>query len=240
VLQRVSLHDDVVLEPAETLEVVGFPDDTLVISALMGLARAADVPPSWRVRLVKRIPVTAGLGGGSSDAATTLLLANAELDHPLPPDQLHRLAREIGADVPFFLRDGTHLGTADGTELRPLDLPLDYAVLLVLPHGEAKRSTAAMYARFDEREGAEGFDERRSRLLSILGAVARQRDLADLPPNDLASSPVATRLLELGAFRADVSGAGPTVYGLFEDENGATRASEQLAEIGQTWVVCPV
>jgi 4-diphosphocytidyl-2-C-methyl-D-erythritol kinase len=194
---------------------------------------------AWRVHLVKRIPVAAGLGGGSSDAATALRLANAKLVAPLPLDALHRLASQIGADVPFFLHDGAQLATGDGTDLRRVALPLDYAVLLVRPHGETKSSTSAIYARFDAARGATGFDERRARFVATLDEVAHAHDLAKLPANDLASSPLASRLRDLGAFRADVSGAGPTVYGLFEDEEGALLAGRLLDDVGQTWVVRP-
>ena len=113
--------------------------------------------PSWRVRIEKRIPVAGGLGGGSSDAAAALALANASLVTPLPDDELHALAALTGADVPFFLCAGPQLGTGDGTELVPLDLPTDYVALLVLPDGAHKESTAAVYRRFDERDGAQRF-----------------------------------------------------------------------------------
>ena len=240
ILQRVSLSDDLVLEPAERPEVVGFPEDTLVAAALRAIASAAGVAAGWRVRLEKHIPVAAGLGGGSSDAATALRLANAELADPLSFDELHDLAAELGADVPFFLRELPQLASGSGTDLRGVALPDDYVVVLLLPHGTAKDSTGAVYARFDERRGAVGFEARRQRLDAALGGVTEPRDLASLPPNDLVSSPLAGRLLELGAFRADVSGAGPALYGLFENEGTAQRAGRQLEAVGRTWVVRPV
>ena len=95
--------------------------------------------------------------------------------------------------------------------------------MLVLPNGAAKPSTAAVYAAFDERNGSDGWDERRVALETALAEVRRPRDLTALPPNDLASSPLAAALLRHGAFRADVSGAGPTVYGLFHHRRQAER-----------------
>jgi 4-diphosphocytidyl-2C-methyl-D-erythritol kinase len=96
-----------------------------------------------------------------------------------------------------------------------------------------------VYAAFDERSGAEGWGERRAALLAALELVKRPRDLAALPANDLASSPVADELLALGAFRADVTGAGPTVYGLFHHEASAKDAKRALRGVGQTWLTAP-
>jgi 4-diphosphocytidyl-2-C-methyl-D-erythritol kinase len=232
VLQRVDLADTISLETAAELRVEGFAEDTLVRGALEAVAAAAGVEPRWRATIEKRIPVAGGLGGGSSDAATALRLANETLAEPLPNHQLHRIARSLGADVPFFLEPGPQLGTGDGATLEPLDLPRDYVVLLLLPHGTVKQSTAAVYARFDADTG---FAERRRRLL---GAVAAH-DLAALPPNDLAASALTSELRGAGAFRADVTGAGPTLYGLFADRQEAAHAQEQLAHLGEIWITEP-
>ena len=91
--------------------------------------------------------------------------------NPLRLDELDQLAATIGADVPFFLRDGPQLGTGDGTTLEPLELPQDFWVVLVLPHGETKASTAAVYRRFDERGGEAGFAERAAALADALAGV---------------------------------------------------------------------
>jgi 4-diphosphocytidyl-2-C-methyl-D-erythritol kinase len=240
VLQRVELHDVVELEPAEELVVEGFSSDTLVRAALAALAGATGTAPGWRVRIDKRIPVAAGLGGGSADAAAALVLANDRLGRPLDPVELHRVAATIGADVPFFLRDGPQLGSGDGSELVPLELPGDYAVLLALPRGAAKESTAAVYRSFDDDRRWEGFHERREALSQGLARMKMPRDLADLPRNDLASSPVAEELERLGAFRADVSGAGPTVYALFEDEDTAEQAAGSIDGRATAWLTRPL
>jgi 4-diphosphocytidyl-2-C-methyl-D-erythritol kinase len=240
VLQALDLHDDVELEPHDTLAVEGFAADTLVRSALAALAGAAGVRPRWRARIAKRIPVAAGLGGGSSDAAVALALANASLPDPLPAEELVELAATLGADTPFFLAGGSQLGTGEGASLEPLELPLGFAVLVVLPHGASKGSTAEVYRAFDARCGAQGFAERRAALLGALAGVGRAADLAALPRNDLARSPLAAELEALGAFRADVSGAGPAVYGLFERAADAERAAAALGRTCETWVTRPV
>jgi 4-diphosphocytidyl-2-C-methyl-D-erythritol kinase len=240
VLQRLDLADGIELEPATALTVEGFDDDTLVRRALEALASAAGVEPRWRVRIDKRIPVAAGIGGGSSDAACALTLANAELPGPVSAPTLHAIAAAIGADVPFFLREGAQLATGDGTDLEAVDLPTDYVVVLAVPESERKESTGAVYRTFDERNGAAGFDERRAALLGALNGVEHARDLAHLPLNDLASSPLAAELDGLGAFRADVTGAGPAVYGLFEHAADAERAVAVMSRAGTTWLAQPV
>jgi 4-diphosphocytidyl-2-C-methyl-D-erythritol kinase len=235
VLQRISLTDEVAVERASDLRVEGFTGDTLVTRALTLLAEAADVEPRWAVRIGKGIPVAAGLGGGSADAAAALRLANETLDAPLSAGALHAVAASVGADVPFFLAQGPQLGEGDGGHLTSLDLPQGYTVVLLLPHGATKSSTAAVYASFDARNGPKGYERRRARLLKALAAG----DLVGLPPNDLGTSPLADELQVHGAFRADLSGAGPAVYGLFGDRADADAAAREFASRGRIWVVTP-
>jgi 4-diphosphocytidyl-2-C-methyl-D-erythritol kinase len=239
VYERIDLADTLRLEPAEELSVEGFPADTLVTHALRALADCAGADPRWRVTLEKRIPVASGLGGGSSDAATALRLANASLGTPLAAEPLRELASVLGADVPFFLTPGSQLGQGDGTRLTPLDLPRDYCVVVLVPRGSTKHSTKSIYDAFDDRKGEVGFAERRAVLLRQLGEVGDSSDLSVWPPNDLTSSPLAAELSRLGAFRADVSGAGPALYGLFERDEDARGAAAELESVGQTWVAFP-
>jgi 4-diphosphocytidyl-2-C-methyl-D-erythritol kinase len=232
VLQRVELADGIELEPADEIRVSGYPDDTLVRRALEELARAEGGRCAWSVHIEKRVPVAAGLGGGSSDAATALALAN----DTLTPDELYEVAARIGSDVPFFLARGPQLATGRGTELDPVELPGDYAIVLLLPFGARKESTASVYARVAPTDG---FAERRRALVAQLAQTESAAQLALLPPNELASSPLAGELERLGAFRADVSGAGPAVYGLFRDLAEAQAAAAALEPRGRTFVTAP-
>jgi 4-diphosphocytidyl-2-C-methyl-D-erythritol kinase len=238
VYERIALEDTLTLEPADGLEIDGLPADTLVTLALLSLAEAAGVEPRWRIHIEKRIPVRAGLGGGSSDAAAALRLANASLAEPLDPSRLHELAAALGADVPLFLTSGPQLGEGDGTELTPLELPRDYAMLVLLPHGATKHSTKVVYDAFDDRSGELGFAERRDALIGRLD-ISSLTDIAAWPRNDLVHSPLAAELERLGAVRADVSGAGPALYGLFESEASARQAATTLADRGDAWVAFP-
>jgi 4-diphosphocytidyl-2-C-methyl-D-erythritol kinase len=239
VLERLSLADRVMVRPAPATRVSGFEEDTLVRAALDAVSASAQGEPRFEARIEKRIPVAAGLGGGSSDAGAALVLANGLLETPLPADALEGIAATLGADVPFFLRDRAQLGTTDGTTLEPIVLPRVYWVVLALPAGVSKTSTAAVYEAFDARGGERGFEARRDALRAALDRVERAADLGRLPPNDLAASPLTERLRSLGAFRADVTGAGPAVYGLFEAPDDARRAAAALEPEAATWIAQP-
>ncbi len=243
-MQRVDIADDLQIEPADELRVEGFADDTLVAAALRRLSDAAAVPQHFHVRIDKRIPVAAGLGGGSADAGAALAAASALLEEPVSRERLLAIAFSGGSDVPFFLEPGPKLVEGAGERLTSLELPRDYAVVVAVPNDAAKESTGAVYARFDEVTGGEGFAERRELLVRALGAVRAARDLALLPPNDLAltsgPSEAVAALAAAGAFRADVSGAGPAVYGLFHRRDEAQAAASELATRAATWVASPV
>jgi 4-diphosphocytidyl-2-C-methyl-D-erythritol kinase len=244
VMQRIDICDGVEIECAADITVEGFREDTIVRAALQRLAAEASAEGGWRVRLRKGIPVSAGLGGGSADAAAALVLANAMLPEPLQRRRLHDLASALGADVSFFVEPGPKLAEGSGELLTPLELPQDFWVVIALPRRAKKHSTADVYRRFDELEGGVGFDERREKLLQALAAVRRPRDFAAFPPNDLAraaeGSGLADRLSEAGAFRADVSGSGPAVYALFHRLEDARAAARGVRRPARTWVAAPV
>jgi 4-diphosphocytidyl-2-C-methyl-D-erythritol kinase len=244
VVQRVGLSDRVQLEAATELDVEGYDGDTVVRDALRSLAVAAGVEPRWRVRLDKAIPVAAGLGGGSADAGAALVLANRTLAAPLAGSELVRVAAAIGSDVPFFLDPGPKLVEGRGERLTPLRLPQEYWVVLAIDADAVKESTGAVYARFDELGLEPGFAERRAGLMRAIDDCRAPHDLARFPPNDLGEvlrgSPLLPLFARVGAFRADVSGAGPTVYGLFLARSEAEAAVRELPPRTRSWIVSPV
>jgi 4-diphosphocytidyl-2-C-methyl-D-erythritol kinase len=155
-----ELHDDLVLERAAggiELQVtaddarlqVGAGPDNLVVRALQRFTEVVGGGGGFRARLRKRIPHGGGLGGGSSDAAAALRLANALHGEPLSHDQLAQLGVALGADVPFFLRGGSQWGRGIGEELTPASVPPLHFVLLLPPFGcptaEVYKSHAALW-----------------------------------------------------------------------------------------------
>lgn len=244
VLQRIDLCDRLELEESSALAIDGFTADTLVRTALARLATEAGIEPRWRVRIEKRIPVAAGLGGGSADAGAALALANRTLTEPVSRERLLTVAASIGADVPFFLEPGPKLAEGAGEQLTPIELPQDFCAVIALRRGVRKRATGDVYRRFDEVGGGRAFGERRAKLIEALASCRAARDLAALPPSDLGmgtdDAPLVAELRAAGAFRADVTGAGPAVYGLFEGRDQAEVARHRLAAGSDVWVAEPV
>ena len=270
VMQSISLTDTLTLESADAAPggaghdevlcpgVPGEPGENLAALAL-GLFREAtgwEVPP-LRLAIAKRIPVAAGLGGGSADAAAALRLASRASG--LGSDELLlELAARLGADVPAQIAPGRRLATGAGERLRELPAPSHPFGVLVLPVA-AELSTAAVYARRDElgverttRELAEKAHE----LEVAFELSAAAPDARELLHNDLQDAaislcpliePALNQALDAGADVAFVSGSGPTVVGLFLRANGPGRAERAAAGLandrrsaGEPMAICAV
>jgi len=245
VMQSISLADELTLEEAPAAaddEVLcpGVPGENLAARALIMFREttAWDGPP-LRLTIDKRIPVAAGLGGGSADAAAALRLireASGLGDEAL----LLALAEQLGADVPAQVTPGRYLATGAGESLELLPDPVSPFGILVLPQA-SPLSTAEVYASADRlglaRE-APVLAEHRDALSSALELGAALPADARLLHNDLQAAsielcPAIERALaragEAGAEVAFVSGSGPTVLGLFARANGLARAQRAAA-----------
>jgi 4-diphosphocytidyl-2-C-methyl-D-erythritol kinase len=237
---RIGLADEVTVAPAERDEVVcpGVQGDNLAGRAVRALREAAgaDAVPPLRVSIVKRIPVAAGLGGGSADAAAALRAANALAGEPLDAPGLLALARGLGSDVPSQLEPHHAVVSGTGERVEAVDLAPMGLVLLPDPDG---LSTGAVYAELDRlREQGEapppaGLDPGPLRRLAAWPTVQLATRLEnDLQPAALSLRPaLAGRLDQLrgrGAQGALVSGSGPTVFGIFESRDQAATAAEGL------------
>jgi 4-diphosphocytidyl-2-C-methyl-D-erythritol kinase len=230
VFEPLELADLITVAPAEADEVLcpGVEGKNLAARALATLREQGWEGERLRVEIEKRVPVAAGLGGGSSDAAAILRLAAGEV-----PD-LPRLAAELGADVPSQLRPALALVRGAGERVEPLPEPVEHAAVL-LPGGGGL-STAAVFAEADRlgigREAAE-LEELAARLRQAAGAGASPLAYPELLVNDLEPAAVSLRpdisealaaLRAAGAPVAILSGSGPTAVGLFPDL-GAARAA---------------
>ena len=249
VMQSISLADQLTLQAApvgvEGDEVLcpGVPGpayDNLASAALRAFRAATGwAAPPLSLHIEKRIPVAAGLAGGSADAAATLRLARHASG--LGDDRLLlELAATLGADVPAQTAPGRWLARGAGERLRELPAPGSFGLLL-LP-STAGLSTAAVFAEADRLELARQereLDALEERLVAELADGAALPADATLLHNDLQGAAVTLRpeladrlaeVLELGASVAMVSGSGPTVVGLFAGERGGVEAARLAAQ----------
>jgi 4-diphosphocytidyl-2-C-methyl-D-erythritol kinase len=213
---------------------VGVPTDdrNLALRAARALREAAGVDRGARITLDKQIPVAAGLGGGSADAAAVLLGLNRLWRLRWPVARLDEVATGLGMDVPFFLRGGTALATGRGERIEPLR---SGALGLVLVNPRFAVSTAEMYARVAPDMYTDGGHAKA--VCAALGGRSPARVAASLY-NGMEAAAAAVfpqivqmraALLAAGALGALMSGSGPTVFGLFDDEASARRAGEGVA-----------
>ena len=210
----------------------GVDGPNLVTSALAAFrdVAAGGLPP-LRVEIEKRIPVAAGLGGGSADAAAALRAANRIAGTPLARDELARLAFGLGADVPSQLEPGHALVEGAGERVEPLELP---EMALVLVPAETGLRTADVYAEADRLGSTREWLEP-DRLRALAGG-SRDRLAAELE-NDLEPAVLSLRpelrakratLVDAGARGASISGSGPTVFGVFGEAGAAREAAARI------------
>lgn len=245
VMQSIGLSDTLELEklPADgqvELELAGAAagieadDSNLAWRAAALLLREGQVHGGVRMRLTKRIPIAAGLAGGSTDAAAALRGVNELYGLGFDTEQLCGFGARLGMDIPFCLQGGTMLATGRGELLRRLpDMPRTYVVLGKPPIGI---STAWAYQHYDA-EGAERHPDN-DRLEREIAAGDRKA-IAGLLCNVLESvsikkygiiSEYKQLMLQAGAMAAMMSGSGPTVFGLCESEEIAGRVAEKLQQ----------
>ncbi len=234
VMQSITLCDELELRDGEhdgdETVCPGVEGPNLVTAALTAFREATgwDGPPQ-RVEITKRIPVAAGMGGGSADAAAALRLA-ARRSGLGDFDLLLELAAALGSDVPSQLRPGRTLVRGAGESVSGLADPARFGVL-VLP-SPLTLSTAAVYREADRR----GVGRSAAELEALSRDVAALAGVNDLEAAALALEPSIESALELargaGAPRAMVCGSGPTAIGLFDDPALAERAAVTLREGG--------
>ncbi|MGN6557751.1 MAG: 4-(cytidine 5'-diphospho)-2-C-methyl-D-erythritol kinase [Solirubrobacterales bacterium] len=229
--EPLALADLITVTPAERDEVVcpGVEGENLAARALAGLRERGWEREPLRIEIEKRVPVAAGLGGGSGDAAAVLRLAAGEVA------DLPQLAAELGADVPSQLRPSLALVRGVGEQIEPLPEPAEHAAVL-LPGGGGL-STAAVFAEADRLglgRSPEELDELAERLREVAGSGASPLSYPELLVNDLTEAALSLRpdigealqaLREAGAPVAILSGSGPTAVGLFPDLSSAQEAA---------------
>jgi 4-diphosphocytidyl-2-C-methyl-D-erythritol kinase len=245
VLQSVSLADaleiersrggfELLFEP-EGVEVGPLEENTVYKAwALLWEASGHELPA--RIRLHKKIPAGAGLGGGSADAAAVLVGMNELFGLGLDVEELRGIGARIGADVPFCVSGGTALGEGVGDVLTPLPAPPEHRLVLAKPGRSA--DTGGIYRAYDRRQApgkscvAPVVSALRSGdLPAFAGAVGNGLEpvTAELVPEVAAYK---GEMLRAGALAAAMTGTGTAVYGIFDAEHAAAGASLRAPFVG--------
>jgi 4-diphosphocytidyl-2-C-methyl-D-erythritol kinase len=247
VMQAVDLSDRIVLEDAASLELrttaPGVPTDAsnLALRAALKLREAAGVDRGVRIGLDKRIPVAAGLGGGSTDAAAVLLGLNRLWGLRWPIERLAEVAVALGMDVPFFLRGGAALATGRGEKL---DRMRGMALALVLVNPRYPSSTAEAYGGMAPDMYTDGGKSREvARALRARRADRVARSLyngleAAVAPKQPEIERMKAALVAAGSLGALMSGSGPTVFGVARSLDHARQIQRRVRRASwECWAV---
>jgi 4-diphosphocytidyl-2-C-methyl-D-erythritol kinase len=246
IFHGISLGDDIEFTPTDTGRVeIGMTfgpgltgelptsEKNLVTSVIAGLTSAGAVNAGIDIQITKRIPIAAGLGGGSGNAAGALVALSELWGLDLEPSDLRRIGAEIGSDVPYCLGGGTALAMKKGEELTPLPAPA--TIWFVLGISFRPLLTRDVYASWDEMEP---IDDAGSAPLTFALGAGDVEEVADLLHNDLERA--AFRLwpglaakkeamLDAGALGAAITGSGPTIFAVARDEDHAQEIAGRVA-----------
>jgi len=194
-----------------------------------------------RIKIQKRIPLSSGLGGGSSNAAFALKGLNKLFGTGLPRKNLMEMAKQVGSDVPFFLSSGQAVATGRGEKIREVKLPRDYWIVLIKP--DMKLSTPWVYKNFKisltkEKKLVKIHKNKKSFFESI---VAWENELEKVSVEKYPQlKELREKLKEIGAIKASMSGSGPTVYGIFFNKPRYKEVKSLQREEWQIWVTRPI
>ena len=214
----------------------------LVYTAAESFFSATGIPPRGvRFEIEKKIPVAAGLAGGSTDAASALLLLNEAYGYPLDEDQIERVGANLGSDVPFCLRGGTCLARGRGEKLAPVDSKCRYNIIIA--NGGEGVSTREAYGALDE--AGERAHRSSDRLLACLENGEAESAAAELFNSFetviIGSHPEATeakRIMKENGGVPLLCGSGPSVFAVFRDLSARSRTAEILRKTGYRVFEC--
>ncbi len=233
VMQTVSLFDTITVSTNSsaiiTVDCAGIDNhDNICYFVAKEFFSKTGINDGVNITISKAIPVSAGMGGGSTDAAAVLVALNKIYNYPLDRQELELITLSAGADVPFFLKGGTMRATGIGEKLQPVENSLSYALVFV--KNGVKQSTKAMYEILDNRN-ADNIKPHTAELCSSLmkndfDAFCKNigNDFDALWDN----TALKQELKQLGAVVSCLSGSGPTVFSVFNDVNCAIEAAAVL------------
>lgn len=228
-------------EMGDFQELVPLNEHNLIYKAARLMREEYGIKDGFKIHLTKKIPVAAGMAGGSTDAAATLKAINTLFDLGADEEKLRELGVKLGADVPYCIMGGTALAEGIGEKLTPLTpMPDCYIVVAKPPEGV---STAFVYGQIDSlgvkiHPDVDGMIEaiRKKDLKGVTDRLDNVLEHVTIPECPLINE-IKKALVEHGAMGSLMSGSGPSVFGIFDDEALAKEASEYLRD---TFTTCQV
>ena len=258
IYHRINLCDEIILEPSLSITImcdnISVPsnENNLCFRAAKLLQQYCNIDSGVYIKLIKNIPVGAGLGGGSSDAAATLLGLVKIWNLGINKNKLHELALQLGSDVPYFLKEGTAYATGRGEILDYFKFDIPYWIVLVYPNINISTSWAyqSFYdSRFKRHESNLKPQTSKSSLKQILlSNIQRPQELNHLLHNDFepiilhtheSIAYIKVSLYAAGAKFAQMSGSGSAVYGLFGSQQEVNSVLDKFGRHYQIFITAP-
>lgn len=251
-MQQVSLHDDITVSytPSNEKKIAIFSENPFVPCDKSNLAyKAADLFPengNIEIRIVKRIPISAGLAGGSADAAATLIALNALTGNKLSTDELCTIGAHLGADIPFCIKGGACLVEGIGEILKPTS-SMPHFPIVIAKNGEGMSTPAAYKALDDKYERFTNYVPHTELLDILLNSSPNARELCQglynifetvVEPERPFVTETKKIMLYYGAKGAIMSGSGTSVFGIFDNDDDATAAHQALISAGAEAYLC--
>ena len=243
IMQTVNLYDIVTITKKETPGItlttnrLDLPTDenNLIYKAAKILIEEYHIAEGVSIHLEKRIPVAAGMAGGSTDCAATLEGMNTLFSLGLSEDELMKRGVTLGADVPYCIMGGTALSEGIGEILTPLSDMVACKVLLIKPDIDISTKWVYTTLKWDQLTSHPDIDGMISSLETqslsdIASKLENVLETVTIPANPVIAD-IKENMKSLGALNALMSGSGPTVFGLFEDETVASKAYEQCKQL---------
>lgn len=239
VMHSVSLFDTVLIEKADSIRVLcgDMPQEENIASKAAKLFfEKTEIQSGAEIKIEKNIPLSAGLGGGSADAAAVLCGLNALYETNLSYDTLCEMAVKLGADVPFFIKGGCMRSEGIGEILTPYP-PLEKGYIL-LAKADLKPSTAEMYRRLDAEKTVLADTESVLKYISENDLDALSKSLYNAFEAVWSDSPVKAELLKTDAKAVALTGSGPTWFALYDDFDKVKAAKDFMQKQNIPCFIC--
>lgn len=238
IMSTIELRDDLFMAIDNDVKVcsdtfIGRQEDNLVYKVVMELKERYNIQHGVKIHIGKNIPIGGGLGGGSSNAAAAILGLNELWELNMTYDDMYEVAIKMGSDVPFFLNEGLAIAEGRGELLTPIDIDLDFYIVLVCP--SYGLSTAEVYKKYIQKEDDSRFEDFYEKLLTgdidVFGP-AMFNDLENSASDfinctsHVKACKIKQDLLDAGCIGAVMSGSGSVVYGVTHNREEADKICE--------------